>query len=107
ACVVVQWCRRPETRERAFELTDIGIDVGGEEQSNVMRQVDALHVRLLFEDGDPCLHVGRLDISNETPFKTIAQAFLEIWNLLGELVGGHDDLTARFIERVEGMEEFL
>ncbi len=96
-----------QTRERALELADVRIDVRGQVDRDVARQVEALDLGLLLEDRDPRLHVRRLDVGDQSPLEAISQPFLETGDVLRNLVRGQHDLAARFVERVEGVKELL
>jgi hypothetical protein len=61
----------------------------------------------LHHDGDSGLHLGHLDVRGETPLEAVPEAFFEIGNLLGELVGCEYDLLVRLVKAVEGVEELL
>jgi len=69
--------------------------------------VDVVFAGLLFDDGNLGLDVRRLDVGDETPFEAIADPVFQIGYFLGKLVAGDDDLPARIVEGVEGMEKFL
>jgi hypothetical protein len=66
-----------------------------------------LEGRLLAEDRDPGLEVGRLDVADEAPLEPGPQPLLEPGQLLRRQVGGDDDLLRRVVQRVEGVEELL
>src|SRR5207244_13211017 len=48
-----------------------------------------------------------LDVGDKTPLEPVPQALLEVGDVLRDLVGGEDDLSALVVERVEGVEELL
>src|SRR5688572_5388710 len=74
---------------------------------DIARQVEAVDLRLLFEDGDARFHVGRLEIGDQSPLEPIAEPLLEPWDVLRNLVRSEDNLSVRLMERVEGVEEFF
>jgi hypothetical protein len=67
----------------------------------------AVHGRLLAEDRDARLEVGRLDVGDQAPLEPVAQPVLDVVELLGRPVGGEDDLLVGVVEGVEGVEELL
>ena len=61
----------------------------------------------LAQDRDAGLEVGRLDVGDQAPLEPRPQPFLERRDLFRRPVGRDHDLTARLVERVEGVEELL
>ena len=59
------------------------------------------------DDGHTGLVIGGLNVHNQTPFKTGAQAVLQGGHIAGPSVGGHDDLLVVFKQLVEGVEKLL
>ena len=66
-----------------------------------------LKLRLFLENRDAGFQIGLGDIGNQSPFKAGAQPLFQCRDVLWRLIGGNDDLLARLIERIEGVEEFL
>src|SRR5260370_12183997 len=62
---------------------------------------------LLLENGDARLEVGGLDIGDQAPLEARAEPLFDLGDLLGRAVAGDDDLLARLVEVVEGVEELL
>ena len=93
--------------ERALELADVGLDAAGDEVGHVVGEPHPVDLGLLLEDRDPGLEVGRLDVGDQAPLEPGAQALLDLRDLLRRAVGGEDDLLARLVEVVEGVEELL
>ncbi len=91
----------------ALQLTDVARDPRGDELQYLRRGVQLLLHRLLTEDRDPGLQLGRLDIGSQTPLEAVAQAVLQRHQLLGRPVRGEHDLFVRVVQRIEGVEELL
>src|SRR3990172_2601096 len=94
-------------REGALKLADVGLDAAGDQVGHIVREAHALDAGLLFQNGHPRLEVGGLDVGDEPPLEARAEALLDLWDLLGRAVAGDDDLLARVVEVVEGVEELL
>ena len=93
--------------DRALELTDVGLDVLRDVVGYLVGQLDAHLYCFVADDGDSSFKVRRLDVREQTPFKTGLHALLERVDLLRRTVGGEDDLLFRLVQRIKGMEEFL
>src|ERR1700689_4873697 len=61
----------------------------------------------LAKDRDPRLKLGRLHIGQQPPLEPAAQPVLQGDQALGRPVGGDDDLLARVVQCVEGVEKLL
>ena len=93
--------------DRALQLTDVGLDVLRDVGGNLVGQLDAHLVRLVADDRDAGLEIGRLDVREQAPLKAGLHAVLERVDLLGRTVRGEHDLLFRLVQRVEGMEKLL
>jgi hypothetical protein len=93
--------------QRAFELADVGADVLGDEEGDVLVQAHAVVLGLLEQDRDPHLELGRLDRDGEAPAEARDEALLDAGHFLREAVAGDGDLLVRLEERVEGIEELF
>ena len=93
--------------QRAFELADVGADVGRDEERDVGGQRALLALGLLLQDGDLGFEIGRLNVGDQAPLEARAQAVFEIGEFLGRAVGGDDDLLDALVQRVEGVEELF
>ena len=98
---------RAEFFDDAFELTDVALDVFTEKIENVIGEADVHQLRLALEDGDTEFGIRRLDIDDQTAFKTALDTFFEMLDILGGTVGSQNDLFSRVVEGVEGMEKIL
>ena len=61
----------------------------------------------LAQDREPRGGVGRADVGDEAGLEALAQALLEGAEVARQAVRGQDDLRARLVQRVEGVEELL
>ncbi len=59
------------------------------------------------QNGFARLEIGRLDIGEQSPLESRTQARFQRLDLLRRTVGGDDQLAARFVQRVERMEELF
>ena len=67
----------------------------------------AHQVRLLAQNGQPHLDVGRLQVGDQAPLKPGNQPLLEVLDLAGRTVARQHDLPVRLVQRVESVEELL
>ena len=61
----------------------------------------------LLQNGQAHFDVRRLQVGDQTPFEARDEAMLEVLDFAGRTVAGQDDLLVRFVQGVEGVEEFL
>ena len=93
--------------ERALELADVLLHVGGDEFEDLVGHGDLLVLGLGLEDGESGLELGWLDLGDQPGEEPAAQTVLEGGDRLRRAVGGEDDLLGRAVEGVEGVEELL
>src|SRR5215813_10606340 len=93
--------------ERAFELPDVGGDPARDVLQRLRWRVEPFLDRFLTEDRDARLQFRWLDVGEQAPFEPAAQPVFEGHQALGRAVAGDDDLLARVVQRVEGVEELL
>jgi hypothetical protein len=67
--------RHPD--QGAFELPDVVLHVGGDELEHVGRDRGLFPVRLLAQDGQAGLELGRLHVGDQAPLEPAAQAVLQ------------------------------
>ena len=83
--------------QRAFQLTDIGFDVGGNVFDYLVINIISFHLLFFAQDCHSCLIIRRLDIHGKSPFKTGAQAFLQCLNFFWRFIRGDYNLLLGFI----------
>ena len=93
--------------ERTFEFTDRFGDVLGDEQQDVVGDLDRLRLGLLRQDRDTSLEVRALDVGDETPLETAPKPILERRHCVRGAVRREHDLLVVLVEFVEGVEELL
>ena len=93
--------------ERAFQLTDIGLDVGGNVLDYFIIYIVTFHFLFFAEDRHSGFVVRGLDVYGQAPLKTGAQPFFQRFNLFRRFIGRNDDLLFCFVKRIEGVEKFL
>ncbi|MBG9885101.1 hypothetical protein ABE10_00575, partial [Bacillus toyonensis] len=98
---------RGDADEGALELTDVRGDDRCDVLQHLVRDVQGLTLRLLAEDGDAGLEVGRLDVGDEAPLEAAAHPVLEPGEVLGRDVAGDHDLLVVIVQGVERVEERL
>src|ERR1700741_3946579 len=69
--------------------------------------MEALVLRLLLKNGDFGFEIGRLDIRDQAPFETGAQALFDGIDILRKAVRGNDDLLLLLVESIERVEELF
>ncbi len=78
--------------DRAFELADICLDILCNVVGYVIGQFNAHFDRFIADNGDSGLKIRRLNISQQTPFKTGLHAVLERVDFLRRTVRSEHDL---------------
>ena len=96
-----------ELFHRALQLADVLLQMVGDVVRHIVGHVQLEQLRLTLDDGHPGLEVRRLDVGGQAPLEPGAQTLLQTLDLLGGAVAGNDDLLARVVQRVEGVEKFL
>ena len=96
-----------QANQRAFELANIRFDRARDVFGDVVGQVDALAVRFFLQDGDLGFEIGHLDVGDQAPFETRAEALLNRGDFLGRAIGGDHDLLLLIVERVESVKELF
>ena len=79
----------------------------GDELGHLVRHVQVEKLGLAADDGHPRLKVRRLDVGGEAPLEAGAQTLFQAFYFLRRAVAGQNDLLARAVEGVEGVEELL
>ena len=67
-----------EANQRTFQLTHVRPDVGGNEHRYVGGQRGLLALRFLLQDRDFGLKIGRLNVCDQAPLESRAQAVFEV-----------------------------
>jgi hypothetical protein len=93
--------------KRAFQLPDVGLDVGGQILGDITWQLDTMCVGFGLQDGAPGLKVRILHVDAHPPRETGAQPVFQRGNIAGRLVAAHDDLPICLMKRIKGMEELF
>src|SRR5207249_11164777 len=93
--------------ERAFQLADVALHFMSDEVEHFFRNQAAVVAELGVEDGEAGLEIRRLDVGDETPFKSRAQPSPAGGDLLRRPVRRDDDLLADLVEGVEGVKELF
>ena len=70
-------------------------------------KIDAVEVRLAFQDRDLGLEIGRLDIGDQSPLETRMQPLLQRRYLARRAIARDDDLLLIVMQRIEGMEKLF
>ena len=72
---------------------------------HVVGQRHRFGLRLLLQNRDLRLEIGRLNVGDQSPLETRSQPLLERGNFVRRTVAAEDDLLLRVVQRVEGVEE--
>ena len=114
SCEVDWICRlrsgeRGDPNERALEFADVGRDPCWAMNSSTSgRHVQRCSgCRLLAQDRDASLELGRLDVGDQAPLEPVTEPVLQRDQLLGGAVAGDHDLRVGVVQGVEGVEELL
>ena len=101
----VQLARKDDLCQPAFEGAHVGARVAREEFEHVRGDHRLAFERLLFEDGDLGLVVGRLDVRDQPAFEAGAEPLFQRGDLLGRDVRGQNDLfVVRFVAVVAAFQ---
>ena len=105
--LAVQACLRHERNQCTFQFTHVGCDAVGEVFDDLTRQLDAVGVHLLFQDGHASLQRGNLEVGAESPLEARQQALLHALHLHGRLVRRQHNLLPGLVQVVENVEEHV
>ena len=97
--------RHPD--QRAFELTDVRGDAGGDELQGLLGHLHILALGLVAQDRQAGLDVGWLDVGDQPPPEAPDQPFLQRRDGVGDAVARDHDLLVGAVEGVERVEELL
>src|SRR5438093_8937127 len=98
---------RNQTDESTLEFAHVRSDVGSNVKGNVSRQDNMFLLRLFLQDGNLGLQIGWLNVSNQAPLETAAQAILNLRQFFWRTITGDDDLLHRLVQSVKRVEELL
>src|SRR5438270_2713555 len=96
-----------QSSQRAFQFADVRLNRSRDVFSDVIRQREAIVLRFLLQNSDFCFQVGRLDIRDQSPFKTGAQSFLNGVDVFRQAIRGNNNLLLLLVKRVEGVEKLF
>ena len=103
----VQARERGDADEGALELADVGRHLRGHELEDLVGHLEPLALRLLAQDRDAGLEVGRLHVGDQAPLEARPHPVFEAGEVLRRDVAGDDDLLVVVVQRIEGVEERL
>jgi len=89
-----------QPRQRAFQLPHVDL-IARAMYSHVVRQAEAVILRLFLQDGDLGFEVRRLDVRNQSPFEPRTEPFFDRIDVLRQAVRGNHNLFLLLVERVE------
>ena len=93
--------------EGSFEFTDVADHMLRDELYDLIVHVEVVETSAVAQNRDSRFNIRRLDIRNQTPLKTGAQALFQTADFLRRTVGADDDLFVCVMQRVEGVEKLL
>ena len=96
-----------DANQRALELADVRRDDLGDERRHLVGHRNILALGLFPQNRFARFEIGRLNVGEQSPFESRAQARFERLNLLGRTIGRDDELAPGFVQRVEGVEELF
>ena len=91
--------------ESALQFTNVGSNVGRDIGKNIFRNGYMAGLGSAFENGDPRLIIGGLNINGQSAGKTRTQSLFERNQALRGLVAGHDDVFPGFVQSIESVEK--
>src|SRR6185437_8445225 len=91
----------------SFELADVARDLAGDVLHDVVGDVEPLLCSFLPQDRDPGLKFRRLDVGQQAPLESVAEAILKGHQLLGWAVARDHDLLVGVMQGVERVEELF
>ena len=77
------------------------------EGSYLIGQIQTQQSSLVLDDGKAGLKVGGSNVCQQTPLETGAETIVQQCHFRGRTVRGQNNLTAGFVQSIEGMEEFV
>src|SRR3712207_1645161 len=96
-----------DAHQGSFELPDVRGDLRCYKRQYRVVHLEAVHDRLLAQDGYAGLEVGGLDVGDQPPLEPAHETILQGLYVLGVPIRGYNYLLVLFVERVEGVEERL
>ena len=105
--LAVQAGLRHERNQRAFKFTHVGRDAVREVLDDLTRQLDAVGVHLLFQDGHARFQRGDLEVGTESPLEAGQQALLHALHLHRRLVRRQHNLLSGLVQVVKDVEEHV
>ncbi|MPM49506.1 hypothetical protein SDC9_96236 [bioreactor metagenome] len=75
--------------------------------NNLVVHVEIVQPGAVAQNGDSGLNIRRLNVRNQTPLKTGAQALFQTGDFLRRTVGTDDDLLIGVVQRVKSVEKLL
>src|SRR5207237_10170792 len=92
---------RDQPNQCAFQLTNVGADVGGDVEGYVGGHSNLFVLGLLLQDGNLGFQVRRLNVGAQTPFKAAGEEDLNLHQFLARAdAGDHDPLDGP-VQRVQ------
>ena len=88
-------------------MADVGGDLLGDHDGDLVRQVHAQQSRLVFHNGKPGLEVRRRHVRQQAPLKAGPEPVVQQGHFGGGPVGGQDDLPPGLVKGIEGVKEFV
>ena len=85
----------------------IGTNTLGDEERDLVRQLNTFHLCLANKNRNRGLQFGRFDCDRKAPPETRLEPFLETINFFRVAVARQDDLSLTFQERIKRVEELL
>src|ERR1700687_750039 len=99
--------KRLDPCQCTLELSDVALHLVRDEVENLFWNQRAVVAQLRMKNGKTGFKVRRLDVGNQSPFKSRTEPVLECRDFLGWSVGRDDYLLVDLVQSIEGVEELL
>ena len=93
--------------ERALQLPDIRFNVCGDILYNLIINLLVIHLSIFAQDCHTCLIIRRLDICDQTPLKTGAEALLQSLHFFWRFIGGYNNLLSSRMKDIERVKKLF
>src|SRR3977135_4061319 len=99
---------RQKSVQAAFQLADVALDLLSDEHEHIRwHRANERSLQFGAQDGNPRLEIRRLEVGDQAPLESRPQTILQNGHGLRRTVARQDDLPARLVDGVEGVEKLL
>src|SRR6266849_254953 len=102
-----QAVHRRDFDQSPFKLTNVAMNVPGNEMANKVGKRESFCLPLLFQNSNSRLEIRLLDVGDQSHGESRTQALLKTWDFRRRGVGGQDNRLGSFEQKIEGVEELF